>query len=192
MEVFMNYRAAGITLIEILVVLSLLVFLLFKLSTMDFSTSKTNNIVDNYMETLLRAVSMARQIAISENRMVTFCRSNDGQHCQGQWVDGSIIFTDRNADSLVNGDDRIVFRLDPFMTDGNLKFSSFRNRQYVQLTPLGTTNYQNGNFTYCPVNGDPHLVRQMVISLSGRSRMASDNDNDGIVENSQGKPLNCN
>jgi len=59
------------------------------------------------------------------------------------------------------------------------------------MTPRGTTNYQNGNFTWCPANGDPLMIRQVVVSLTGRTRFAKDSDGDGVVENSQGKEVEC-
>jgi Tfp pilus assembly protein FimT len=123
--------------------------------------------------------------------MVTLCRSNDGQHCQGQWHEGSILFTDANADRRLNGEDRLLYRTQPLPLRGRLSFNAFRNRQYLQMTPQGITAYQNGNFTWCPANGDPLLIRQLILSFSGRTRMARDEDGDGVVENSQGKPVTC-
>lgn len=59
------------------------------------------------------------------------------------------------------------------------------------MTPRGTTNYQNGNFSFCPSNKNPALARQIIVSATGRTRYARDLDGDGIVENSKGQPLHC-
>ena len=134
---------------------------------------------------------MARSAAINENVIVTFCRSSDGQHCQGRWESGNITFTDFNADRIINGNDRLLFRSPPLKASGTLTFSSFRNQQYLQLTPRGATNSQNGNFTFCPANGDPKLIRQLIINVTARTRLAQDLNHDGIVEDSQGKPVQC-
>jgi type IV fimbrial biogenesis protein FimT len=184
-------QVSGISLVEILIVLSLLGILLSQFDLSGFSRAKEVKAIDGVMTDIVSAVSMARLAAVNEARMVTFCRSNDGHHCQGKWHEGSIIFTDTNADRVMNEDDRLLFRLQAIPAIGELKFNSFRNRQYLQMTPRGMTNYQNGNFTFCPADGNSVLARQIIVSLTGRTRHARDTDGDGIVENSRGQPLNC-
>jgi len=187
----MRQSTGGFSFIETLLVLAVLAFLLMHVSWPGLSRSRETRMVDAVMTDYMNSISLARQAAVSENTMVTFCRSNDGRHCQGKWHEGSIIFTDHNSDRVMNGDDRLLFRLEAIRPNGDLSFNSFRNRQYLQFTPRGITNYQNGNFTYCPDNGDMSLARQVIVNLTARARRAKDNDGDGIVENSQGKPLNC-
>jgi len=187
----MRKNSAGITVVELLLVISLFAFLLLMFDQQGFASSREIKNINAVMSDIVSAIAMARMAAVNESRMVTFCRSNDGEHCQGKWHEGSIIFTDRNADRKINEDDRLLFRLQAIEPEGELSFNSFRNRQYLQLTPRGITNYQNGNFTYCPVDGNPALARQVIVSFTGRTRYARDEDGDGIVENSQGKPLTC-
>lgn len=134
---------------------------------------------------------MARSYAIDEAMTVTFCRSISGLQCGGAWDDGAIIFTDFNEDRTLNGDDRLIFRLQSHDVEGQLSFNSFQNRQYLQINSRGFTKYQNGNFTFCAADGDPTKHRQIILSLTGRTRFARDEDGDGVVENSQGNPLNC-
>jgi len=184
-------KTHGITLIETLVVLAIAVIVLLQGNLGGYNRARETRLIDGVMTDLVSAISMARQSAIFEAQMVTICRSSDGLHCQGKWHDGSIIFTDRNADREINGTDRLLFRLEPSAALGTLSFTSFRNRQYLQMTPRGMTNYQNGNFTFCPASGDPTQNRQLIVSISGRTRMARDRDGDGIVENSQGNPVLC-
>jgi type IV fimbrial biogenesis protein FimT len=186
----MRRNAAGFTLVELLVCMAIVALLALQASP-GIAQWRARKEADALMRGLLGAVDMARAHAVAENVMVTFCRSDNGSACRGNWRDGSILFTDANADRIINGDDRVLFRLPPIKPDGRLEFRSFQNRQYLQLTSRGFTNYQNGNFTYCPANGDARLARQVIISLSGRARLARDTDADGIVEDSQGKPVSC-
>lgn len=186
----MRRTAAGFTLIELLVCIAIVAFLALQASP-GIAEWRARKGADGLMRDLLGAVDMARAHAVAGNVMVTFCRSVDGSTCSGDWRDGSILFTDANADRIVNDDDRVLFRLAPLPVAGTLEFRSFQNRQYLQLTARGFTNYQNGNFTYCPANGDVRLARQLIISLSGRTRLARDMDGDGIVEDSQGRALSC-
>jgi type IV fimbrial biogenesis protein FimT len=181
----------GFTLIELLLCLSLLALLLGNYSYTSISQSLRRHDIDDAMLELDAAIRMGRLAAINENITVTFCRSDDGQHCQGSWNAGSILFTDGNGDHVLNGNDRLLFRFPPLKPAGTLTFNAFRNRQYLQLTSRGLTDSQNGNFTFCPADGDARFARQMIINVTGRTRMARDTNNDGIVEDSQGKPVQC-
>lgn len=181
----------GLTLIELLICLGLLGFLCLSYSTAGFEQSRQRKDIEAAMQDLQQAIGMGRAAAISENKTVTFCRSDDGAHCQGNWSEGSILFVDNNGNHLIDASDRLLFRFQPMKPAGTLSFNSFRNRQYLELTPRGATDSQNGNFTFCPANGDLKLARQMIINVAGRTRMARDTDGDGIVENSQGKPISC-
>lgn len=188
----MKRAAAGLSLIELLITVSIAAFLILKIATPDLTGWRQKKEIDGLMHEIIGAVDMARSHAVAENVMVTFCRSNDGMRCQGAWHEGSILFTDFNADRVLNGGDRLLFRLDPMKPAGTLEFRSFQNRQFLQMNARGFTNYQNGNFTFCPASKDPRFARQIIISLSGRTRFARDKDGDGIAEDSQGKPLYCN
>ena len=186
----MNQQAAGLSLIEILVCLTIIAFLATG-AMPDFSVWRERKEIDGLMHELIGAIDMARSHAVAENVMVTFCRSNDGQKCHGTWAEGSILFTDFNADRAMNGNDRLLFRLEPMKPAGTLEFKSFQNRQFLQMTARGFTNNQNGNFTFCPASKDPRMARQIIISLTGRTRFARDEDGDGVAEDSQGKALYC-
>lgn len=189
----MQKTRQGFTLIELLLVLGISAFLLLRLAQPWWQELHQRKQVELMMIELQQFIVMARSSAVSHNSMVTLCRSDDGRQCRGRWKDGSILFTDANADHVINGDDRLLFRMPAPATAafGELDFNAFRNRQYLQLTPQGSTNFQNGNFTWCPADGNLRLARQLIVSVSGRTRMARDSDGDGIVENSQGQPLDC-
>src|SRR5690606_17773989 len=143
------------------------------------------------MREIQDAVSLARHVAIHENLITTVCRSDDGLRCQGDWMDGSIVFTDANANHVLDGEDRLLHRREASTLPGTLLFRAFGNRQHLQFDGRGLTRFQNGNFTYCPSDGDRRLIRQLILSFSGRTRMAWDANGDGVVENSQGEAVSC-
>ena len=117
-------------------------------------------------------MSFARAAAVTTGKMITLCRSANGSSCGGQWQDGILVFTDANADRKPNGSDRIL-RYTAFGNKaGTLQLRSFPNRQYVQFSPLGFSNRQNGSFTWCPPGGDAALAQQLVFTQSGRVRSA--------------------
>jgi len=187
----MRKRNTGLSMIEILLAITILAVLLMNSNFPGFAYSKEQKLIHSVMNDIVSAIAIARMAAVNEGTMVTFCRSNDGINCQGKWHEGSIIFTDRNADRIINEDDRLLYRLNTIKADGELTFRSFRNRQYLQFTPRGITNYQNGNFTFCPHDGELTLAQQVIVSLTGRTRFAKDKDGDQVVENSRGQPLEC-
>ncbi len=180
----------GFSLVELLICIAILAILL-GLAIPGYSSFVQKNRANQVINQLSHAINLGRSTAIITQRMVTFCRSEDGLSCGGNWQDGSILFTDQNADREINGDDQLILHIPMLELPGTLKWRSFQNRQYLQLTPLGFTNYQNGNFTYCPENNDATLAQQIVISRTGRIRLAIDYDGDGLREDSKGKPLKC-
>jgi len=181
----------GLSLIEILLSLLILTVILMQGIRPGFLDARMRKQVDGLLQEMITLVAMARSQAINENVMVTLCRSDDGKRCQGNWRQGAIVFTDANGDRTINGNDRLLYRMEAMQVAGDLSFNSFQNRQFLQITPRGFTNYQNGNFTFCPLNRDARNSRQIIISLTGRARFAADLDGDGIVEDSQGRPLQC-
>lgn len=182
--------ASGFTVTELLIccaIVALLIMLSTPLSHAWVQDHQLQRITNDY----LNALGFARATAVTSGYRVTFCRSDDGTRCQGTWTDGSIIFTDRNGDGQVNGKDEVLRRFNAPDFPVIITFRAFQNKSYLQMTPLGFTDYQNGNFTFCPQDLNPALARQIIISRSGRARLAMDRDGDGIRENSQGKPLTC-
>ena len=181
----------GFTLVELLLVLSILSILL-GLSLPNFQAMYAQRQADVVIRKVSKAIQLARMSAIRTGKLVTLCRSDSGVECGGQWRDGIIVFSDRNGDRKINQDDV----LQQFITfpgiNGSLKWRAFQNRQYLQITNQGFTRYQNGNFTYCPNNGDASLARQLIINRTARIRFAIDRDGDGIREDSRGRPISCN
>ena len=59
------------------------------------------------------------------------------------------------------------------------------------MTGNGYTHFQNGNFVYCPADGDLRYARQLVINVQGRARTSQDVDHDGFVEDRLGRHLTC-
>lgn len=140
---------------------------------------------------ILGQVMYARSAAISFNTTVTLCPSSDGERCGGHWDDGTITFTDHNQDHEPNGNDELLRHVSFPIEDANLTWHAFQNRQYLQMLGTGYTNYQNGNFVYCPPDNDPRFARQLVINIQGRGRTSKDINHDGYVEDRLGHHLEC-
>ncbi len=180
----------GFNLIELMIVLTLIAVLI-NLGLPALSKTIEHNQAKVVINEINRAITLTRFTAINNGVITTLCRSKNGENCGGQWHEGFIVFTDRNADRVINGDDRLVRVFSELTSSGTLKFRAFQNKQYLQMTPQGFTNYQNGNFTFCPSSNDPRLAQQVIINQSGRTYFASDNNGDGLKEGANGKALTC-
>lgn len=187
----MHREAQAFTLIELLFCLAFCCFVLLRLAEPALAAQRERQAIEGLMREVQDAVSLARHVAIHESLITTVCRSDDGVHCRGDWMDGSIVFTDANANHVLDGEDRLLHRREASTLPGTLLFRAFGNRQHLQFDSRGLTRFQNGNFTYCPSNGDRRLIRQLILSFSGRTRMAWDANGDGVVENSQGEAVTC-
>ena len=181
---------SGYTLVELLITLAILTVLM-SISVPGYHSLVQQKQGQTILIKLAKAISLAKSTAIKTQQIVTICRSKDGLTCSGNWEDGSIVFTDKNADHEINQNDEIIHRINAIDTGGTIRWRVFQNRQYLQMTALGHTKYQNGNFLYCPQSKDPEHAHQLVINRTGRMRFAIDSNHDGIREDSQGKPLVC-
>lgn len=178
------------SLIELLICMAIIAILI-NVSLPSFTSllhkSHTEKVRTNY----IRIITLAKQIAIEKNIMVTICKSDDGLHCQGTWGKGSIVFVDYNRNAQLDENDQLLYRISPDKYVTTIHWRSFRNRPYLQITPLGFTNNQSGNFTFCPANNDLSQAKQIIINRTGRVRLAQDSNQDGIEEDSRGRPIRC-
>ncbi len=183
-------RQSGISLVELLAVIALSSIIL-GLSLSSFRDMTQRNQATVTINWLIGSIAYTRHSALIKNSLVTLCPSTNGTSCGGDWQDGTITFTDHNADRKINGSDQFLKRFISPTRGGSIHWRSFGNRRYLQITPAGMTNYQNGNFVYCSPDRDPRFSRQIVINLPGRPRLAHDTNGDGLVEDRHGKPLRC-
>ena len=180
----------GLSLLELLVSLLILAVLL-GLAMPDFSAIFHSISSDVTMRRIASTIQAGKSAAITTGTTVTLCRSRDGLSCGGAWGDGILIFTDENRDRVIDNNDLLIRHVTFPNSEGYIKFRAFQNKQYLQLTSLGFTHSQNGNFTYCPFSGEDRLARQLIVNRAARLRFAQDSDGDGIREDSRGRPLNC-
>lgn len=143
---------------------------------------------------IITAVNYTRHAAVNFRTMTTLCPIDPNQlglSCGRDWTYDLMVFADKDHDGKFDTDDHLLQRIVAPERKGTLKWRAFRNRQYLQITPYGYTNFQNGNFTYCSPDQDPAMSRQIVINVQGRARVLHRKDEQGHRLDRRGRQLRC-
>jgi type IV fimbrial biogenesis protein FimT len=180
----------GLTLLELLFTLGI-VAILFSLALPAYATfiKRSNSLTISYE--LVGLVHYARMEALNRKEVVTLCGSSDGKRCTNDWSTSILIFTDINGDGTVDTEDTLLRTASSLKKGETLTWRSFRNKPYLQLQPNGMTYFQNGNFTYCPDDGDAQFALHWIINVAGNLRIAQDKNHNGILEKADGKDISC-
>ncbi|MYK28969.1 MAG: hypothetical protein F4048_09915 [Gammaproteobacteria bacterium] len=141
---------------------------------------------------MLGAVRATRHLAIAHNAPATLC-PGQGPRCLGanRWHEGAVVFLDHDRDRRIDEGEFVGLRLPPLAEGERIRWRSFRNRSYLLIHGSGLTDWQSGNFQYCPADSDARFARQIILNAQGRARRAIDADGDGIREDAAGRPLEC-
>jgi len=167
---------AGLTLIELMVVISVVAILL-AIATPSFMKTIQRNRVATEVNSLVADLQLARGQAIKEGMPVTVCISNDGASCSTTlktWQTGWISFSDSNANHVVDSGETILRRQVAFSgtdTFGNGSTSWITYSRDGFLSPLGASGDVTLTLDTSPTNAD--AKRCLVLSIVGRQKVAS-------------------
>ncbi len=159
------YRAAGLTLFELLVVLAISALL-----TLLASPSLTDYLARKRLQTasamLHSDLSRARLAAISGNRRIVVCPGTPNHGClaQSHWAHGWLVFEDDNRDRQWQPAERLL--------NSNQAVTPLRvqgNRLALEFFPNGTAPGSNATLVVCDPRR-PQEPREVRISLSGHIR----------------------
>lgn len=168
-------RCAGWTLVELLVVLTLLGVMLGA-AVPALSTALESRRMAAVGHALYLSLQLSRSEAIKRGGRVVLCKSGSTDACSraGGWEQGWIVFHDINNNAQVDPGESVLQREQavaaPLRIRGNAPVES-----YVSYTPLGHTSttgggLQPGTLTVCQPAAGASAALQIVISSSGRAR----------------------
>jgi type IV fimbrial biogenesis protein FimT len=179
-------RTQGFTLPEMLAVLLILgVLLTIGIPSMQELSARTR--ADSAIFQLRGMLGLARQSAITLNRDVTVCGTLDGTRCSAEWREQpALLFADINANRVLDADDRLIQVSDATRLAG-VRWRGSGGRPYLRYRADGGVR-EFGHFLYCPDDGDLRFSRQLVVSATGRPRLAKDTDGDGVIDNGSTAP----
>jgi len=143
-------KMRGITLVETLVVISIL-GILAAIAVPSFKATIERNRREAYANQIFEDLALARSEAIKRGVPVTVCPSTNGTGCSGStiWTDGWIIFVDLASYGTRDTNTETLLRVHGALASG---WTAIKNNDpYVTYGPLGTP-FGVSNFTLaiCP------------------------------------------
>jgi len=167
-----KYKIAGFTLIDQMIVVSIVMILMGQALPSISSTLQKNRISSVYNEALA-ALNYVRSIAVSTSSWATLCKSNPtGTACASSqstpWTNGWIVFEDANNNGEINTGETIHLQNNTLPSQLLINYS--RNKQRISYSAEGYAVGYNGKISFCDTQ--MQINKTMVISNSGRVRLA--------------------
>ncbi len=143
-------RSAGVSLIELLVVVGIAAILM-GIGVTSFQSLTISNRISGEINNLLADMQYARSEAIKQGQNVVICVSTSGSDCTNgtSWDQGWIVFVDPNNTKTTSGNAALVLRARPAftgtdtLTDGITSMVSF-DREGLALGLLTTMSGNGG------------------------------------------------
>lgn len=159
----MTSRQHGVTIIELLVTLSIVVIMMTVAvpGMQDFmSTNRLSTITTDFMGTL----NYARSEAVKRGVPVTACRSANGSTCaaSGAWSQGRIVFLDEDGDGAVDAADDEVLRTATATPTGYTLIGTVNT---ITFKRNGSTD-DTGTVALC-INSDETRAQSVIITPAG-------------------------
>ncbi len=205
-------RSKGFTLIELMVTMIVLAILV-AVGLPAFTTMiNSNQLVAQTNQTTSHIAFARSEAAKRPGWAVTLCASSDGAACSNSanWENGWIIFSDANRNRVVDSEDtngngaldpgedldndgvidtdQILLVAPSLGGSSTLRTTGFANSSFVQFFDDGMPS-SAGTFVLCDSRGVSR-ASGVVISISGQTRLAVDENSDGIVNTHAGAATN--
>lgn len=165
----------GYSLVELLVVLTLMAILLsiaLPSMTAMLNTQKSVALGNSFLASL----NLARNEAIKRNARAVLCKSVDGLSCttSGGWQQGWIVFHDVNNNAALDVGEQVIEQQGA-VAQGLTLTGNAPVANYVSFSASGSAKlisgaFQAGTFTLCLVPASSADVRQFILSSTGRAR----------------------
>jgi len=180
-------RPWGYSLLELLITISISSILLTA-AIPSFGHMKAKSNAKTISSTLTRMLAKARSYAIFHSAIVTICGVDEQYECSNRQFEKILVFVDENENRTLDEEEKVIQEA-VLKYQGQLNLRAALGRRYFQFTHSGSSK-QAGSFIYC----DPDYSsasRRITVSMTGRAYIAQDEDNDGVVELTNGDPITC-
>lgn len=195
---------SGLTLTELLITVSIAGILL-AIGVPSYQEFITSSAASGYASDLIADFNYARSEAITRGQRVVVCKGPTATNCTtGNWEDGWKVFVDCDGDSVQDTiaanttcDEESVLRVHSALGRGwtarSTPGTALNNR--ITYLPTGLSAGVLGTLRICRdggENGNVHSTRgrAIVVNMTGRVRLATDSNDDQILDNDDGA-LEC-
>jgi type IV fimbrial biogenesis protein FimT len=189
-------KCSGFTLTELIIVL-VIASILVALGLPQFGDMVKDNRRAAEVNRFVTSLNLARSEAIKQRATISLCKSTDGASCNAgaNWEDGWIVFVNTDGDDppVVDVGENILRISAP--TGNNIQITGFGD--FVDDLSYGFDGYPvlaatsvGGRFNFCDDRG-VSAARAVLINNTGRARLSTDTDADGIHEDEGNNDLTC-
>jgi len=175
----------GFTMVELMVTIAV-AGILTTIALPSLNDFLTRMRVDNEVIEIQRLLLTARNTAINSGLNTSLCPLKNDNTCDAitNWT-GRIGVVRIDA---VNGD--LLIKEKAAIKAGDQLIFAFSNVTYNPAGQLGFFNGNSSTFSYCP-KGNPDYSRGVVVTISGRSSLSTDNNGDGKDQDRTGANISC-
>ena len=177
----------GFTLIELIITL-VIAGILLSIGIPSFNSFLKNNQLTTQINELVTSINLTRSEAIKRGFSSTICKSDTRTSCGGNWTDGWIVFEDQDGQGDVDAGVDTVIRVYDELQAGNTLTFGAKNR--ITYSSQGIAVGFNDTFKLCDNRGATK-AKGIVISNTGRARLAIDSNADGTVEDGSSTNITC-
>lgn len=173
-------KAAGFTLLELMMTLAILAILI-AVSVPSFRDAIIHNQRRAALSSINDALALARTEAVTRSAPVTLCASANHTACsnQNRWEDGFIVTIGGTAEQVWQSFDQGI----------SIRAFGFNSTSAIAFGAEGDL-VTAGSVVVCDEQGDSEAVG-VIINVSGLSRIATDRDGNGVVEDHTGTDVQC-
>lgn len=184
----MKLLMRGMSLMEVVITVTMVALLIaigLPLSAYYYHQTKAQTTIIK----LQNHLQLARNEAIKRHTVVTVCHSADQFHCGGSWNDSLLVFVDSNGNHRLDNNETII-QVIQASNGGQLQWRGFGSQDYIEFTPYGLNNQQNGTLVYCSGSKQIMQARGIIISKTGRTRLATVTKQGRVID-AKGQEIQC-